>query len=772
MSDTTQPHPAEPATVALNALVEQADALLAAWQGDDLPPDLNQFLPGEPAALRQLVLKELVKIDLEYRWQHHDMPKQVEEYLEEFPDLAEDGEVPCDLIYEEFHIRRQCEDPPSLEEYYTRFPNQSKRLQRMMSMDPNRTTSTTLLNSAREVELDVGQQIDDFDLLVRLGKGSFGSVFLARQRSMQRLVALKISRNRGVEPQTLAQLDHPNIVRVYDQRVLPEKQMQLMYMQHIPGGTLQDAMELARQQAPALRSGKIVIESIDQALDRHGEAPPGESSARRRLTAMAWPEVICWLGTRLALALEYAHQRGVLHRDVKPANVLLGADGSPKLVDFNVSFGSKLEGATAAAFFGGSPAYMSPEQIEAYNPDHDRKPEDLDGRSDIYSLGIVLWEMLTGSRPFLEDLQDCVGDTPKLLTKLTDSRRAGLTPETLAKLPPDLPPGLTPILKSCLSSNVDDRPPSGGILARQLELCLRPKVQRLLRPNAGSLRQRLRRWPFWFFVGVGLMPSVFFSVMNVTFNWNAFIPKGDLPIYTEIANFFWHVEVPANNAVAFPIAIFSVFYVAWPVLIAVGRITSGKQLPVEEYSRLRRRSLWVGDSAAWFGMLLWIVSGIAIPASLRWHFGVIEGIGFDQYFNFLASQLVCGWISSTLTFFLISFMFIRAFYPVLVRPEQSNPDEVRDLERLERRCEWALYITLIAPFCAFGLLAASGLKDESQKIWIFALAVIGLLSSLLSFWILKEIRADIAALEVAIDPSRDASSVTTDTADSIWTGTR
>jgi eukaryotic-like serine/threonine-protein kinase len=84
MTDTTRPPPAEPATVALNALVERADALIAAWQGDDIPPNLNQFLPAEPLSLRQLVLKELIKIDLEYRWQHHELPKQVEEYLEEF----------------------------------------------------------------------------------------------------------------------------------------------------------------------------------------------------------------------------------------------------------------------------------------------------------------------------------------------------------------------------------------------------------------------------------------------------------------------------------------------------------------------------------------------------------------------------------------------------------------------------------------------------------------------------------------------------------------
>ena len=77
---------------------------------------------------------------------------------------------------------------------------------------------------------------------------------------------------------------------------------------------------------------------------------------------------------QLAQALDYAHQQGVLHRDVKPANVLLSAEGSPKLADFNISFCSQLEGATPAAYFGGSLAYMSPEQLEACNPDHDRKP--------------------------------------------------------------------------------------------------------------------------------------------------------------------------------------------------------------------------------------------------------------------------------------------------------------------------------------------------------------------------------------------------------------
>ncbi len=725
-----------------------------------MPPDLSQFLPTRPESLRRLVLTELIKIDLEYRWQHHELPKLVEEYVEDFPELAEKGEVPCDLIYEEFHVRRQTDDPPKSEIYYTRFPKQVDKLRRMMTLEPNHMTTTTLVSGQRETELDVGQQIDDFDLLVKLGKGSFGSVFLARQRSMQRLVALKISRDRGVEPQTLAQLDHPHIVRVYDQRVLTERKLQLMYMQHIPGGTLQDVMEAARQQAPALRSGKIVLEAIDRSLDNHGATPPTDSSTRRKLATASWAEAVCWIGSRMAAALDYAHARGVLHRDIKPANVLLAADGSPKLVDFNVSFSSKLEGATPAAYFGGSLAYMSPEQIEAYNPDHNRAPDELDGRSDIYSLGIVLWELLTGARPFEDPrMDDCIGDTPKLLTRLAAGRLAGLTEVALKSLPRDLPQGLPQVLTSCLAANVEDRPQAGGQLARQLDLCLKPRVQSLLRPKLGSLRQRLQRWPFWFFVAVGLMPSAVFSTLNLMFNSGQFIDETG-PTH----DFFWKVEVPVVNLVSFPIAIFCVFAFAWPVLAAVGRVASGKPMDLNRLTTLRWRALWVGDFAAWFGMALWLVSGVIFPYWQYLHFGENK-VG---WLNFLASQIACGWISSTLTFFLLTWMFVRAFYPVLVRPEQDHAEEVEQLMRLGRRCGVCFGLTLFGTFFASALLAVSGLRTP----WMGGLAIIGFVVSFAAYRMFQSIRIDLHSLAIAIDPSGESSSVMTDTADSLWTSSR
>jgi serine/threonine protein kinase len=763
MPETTQPS-ADPATVALYEVAQRIDALTEAWKGDDLPPNLAEFVPNGPAGLRRLVLSELIKVDLEYRWRHHELPKQVEEYIEEFPEVAQNGQVPCDLIYEEFHIRGQTPEAAGPDEYYRRFPKQAERLKRMMTIDANRFGSTTLVAGHRQANFEVGQQIDDFDLLVQLGKGSFGSVFLARQRSMQRLVALKISRDRGVEPQTLAQLDHPNIVRVYDQRVVPESKVQLMYMQHIPGGTLHDVLEGVRQLPAPLRTGKILVDSIDRALDRHGESAPADSPSRRRLAAMGWPEVVCWIGSRLAAALEYAHSRGVLHRDVKPANVLLAADGSPKLVDFNVSFSSKLEGATPAAYFGGSLSYMSPEQIEAYNPDHSRQPDEMDGRSDVYSLGIVLWELLTGSRPFSDEhLEDCLYDTPKLLAQLTARRRAGLTPAALATLPPDLPPGLQPVLTSCLASDVGDRPASAGQLARQLELCLQPHVQRLLRPRPGSWRERFRRWPFWFFVTIGLAPSVIFSFLNLQFN------KENLAQYDKQAqlDFFW-VEVLAVNGVLFPIAIALVLWFAWPVLRAIGKAGSGKPIESAIAPELRRRSLRVGDFAAWMGMVLWIVSGIAFPAGQLMKFGAsaVKPIDFGI---FLASQVVTGWISSTLTFFLLAFIFVRAFYPVLVRPDEAHTEEVEDLSKLAHRCGWCFALTIVGTVLALGLVA---LATSTSLWWRAGLPVIGGICSLAAYWMSQLIRADLLTLAIAIDPQREASSITSDTISSLWTGTR
>ena len=123
---------------------------------------------------------------------------------------------------------------------------------------------------------------------------------------MQRLVALKISAEAGDEPRTLAQLNHPYIVRVYDQHVLPERGLRLLYMQYVAGGTLQTVLEAIRQTPEAERSGRTFLDAVDKAMEQRGETPPTGSPQREQLAGRSWPETVCWLGVCLAEALDNA----------------------------------------------------------------------------------------------------------------------------------------------------------------------------------------------------------------------------------------------------------------------------------------------------------------------------------------------------------------------------------------------------------------------------------------------------------------------------------
>ena len=127
-------------------------------------------------------------------------------------------------------------------------------------------------------------------------------------------------------------------------------------MPYLPGGTLRDVLTLVKQKPVEQHSGRMMLEAVDAELAKRGETPPTDAVNRQRFAAMTWPETVCWLGVRLAEALESAHRLGVLHRDVKPANVLLGADATPCLADFNVSSCTKVEGAGWPPFLAAASA--------------------------------------------------------------------------------------------------------------------------------------------------------------------------------------------------------------------------------------------------------------------------------------------------------------------------------------------------------------------------------------------------------------------------------
>jgi serine/threonine protein kinase len=218
-------------------------------------------------------------------------------------------------------------------------------------------------------------------------------------------VALKISVTRSNEAQTLAQLDHPDIVRVYEQRILPERNGRLLSMQYVAGASLSEVLGQLRLLPKSDWSGTALLKAISRQLQESGSGfgvtgTAHEQPLHRRLQKATWPDTVCLFGIQVASALQSAHEQGVLHRDLKPANILLHENGAPKIVDFNISFCSKLDRVPPAAYFGGSLAYMSPEQLEVCHSDHAREADDFNARSDQYSLSVLLWEMLCGQPPF------------------------------------------------------------------------------------------------------------------------------------------------------------------------------------------------------------------------------------------------------------------------------------------------------------------------------------------------------------------------------------
>ena len=737
-------------------LSERIDALVAAWESADQPPDLTRFLPADPPALRRLTLIEAIKVDLEYRWQNRRFPKLIEQYVAQFPELAAAGGVPSDIIYEEYHVRKQHGDGVSLVEYCERFPTRVDELRRLIELEcPDQTSS--LVPVERVPSFEVGQQIDDFDLLSLLGKGAFATVFLARQRSMQRLVALKISRDRGSEPQTLAQLDHPHIVRVFDQRQVPAHKLRLLYMQYVAGGTLKDVVEHAGDVPPAMRSGATLLESIDRSLEANGEQPPVDSMTRHRLQRASWPTVVCWLGARLAGALAYAHQRGVLHRDVKPANVLVGADAHPKLADFNISF-SKLDGATPAAYFGGSLAYMSPEQLEASDPAQARQPADLDGRSDVYSLGVLLWELLTGSRPFADG--GLAADWSRVLPSMTATRRAGLSPEALARVPAGCPPGIVDVLRKCLASDVDQRHRSAGELARELDLCLQPRAHSLLH-GRGAWRSIIKRHPVVSTVTIGLLPNIILSLLNIAYNWQGIVNR----LSTADQQVFLRFQLLGVNSVLYLTGVSYVVYTRGAMLATLYRLSHGKKVEPPPSADLVRKCLTFGSTVAVLSAVLWAVSGFMFPAWMQFGAGPESRLEPAHYAHFIVSNLLCGTIAATQTYYVITFLSVRYCYPWLMQARAADADDVAHLADLVRRGRIMLGITFSVPFIA---IAAAVLINFEQEV-IAALGGVGLIGCGLAYWLDLTIRSDAAALAAAINPSRDPL-LASDSVDSFLSG--
>jgi YD repeat-containing protein len=282
-------------------------------------------------------------------------------------------------------------------------------------------------------------RIDGYEITGELGRGGMGVVFRARQLRLKRDVALKMvqaSRYGGEghrqrflrEANSIARLQHPNIVQVFD---LGEHDGQpYLAMELVTGGNLAEAMRRERITA-------------------------SESGSRTSRRSTVWNEAARLMAT-LARAVQFAHEQGIIHRDLKPGNVLLTQTGEPKITDFGLAKQVEADPTlTADGAILGTPGYMAPEQASG-------QTRRIGPASDIYSLGVILYELITGKRPFAresayDEMQASIRDLPAVPSRVR----------------PGIPRDLATIALKCLEKDIPRRYASAGELADDLERFLR-----------------------------------------------------------------------------------------------------------------------------------------------------------------------------------------------------------------------------------------------------------------------------------------------------------
>jgi serine/threonine-protein kinase len=453
-----------------------------AWQQAPPEPDLGAFLPPQ-GELRRRALVELAHVDLEYRLKAGQAAR-VEDYLDRFPELANDTATLPDLIAAEHRLRCRREPALGVTEYLARFPQcREAILARLPSTaevpmtirtspaapaaPPTRVSSppdTDAPGAAPPPFAPAGR----YELGEAIGRGGMGEVLCARDPQLGRELAIKVLREDHGHPELLrrfveeaqvcSQLQHPGIVPVHDLGTLPD-------------GRPFFAMKLVR--------GRTLTELLRARVAPSDDLP--------RLLAVF--EQVCQ-------AVAYAHSKGVIHRDLKPGNVMVGAFGEVQVMDWGLAkvlrphngaaAGTAVSGVrTVRGACGyesregqamGTPAYMAPEQARG-------EVEGLDERCDVFGLGAILCEVLTGLPPFSGRSQN---------EALGRSMRADLE-ETFARLDCcGADAELLGLAKACLAAGAAARPRDAGAVAAAVTAYQRAVQERLRQAELGRAAEQAR----------------------------------------------------------------------------------------------------------------------------------------------------------------------------------------------------------------------------------------------------------------------------------------
>jgi serine/threonine protein kinase len=389
-------------------------------------------------------------------------------------DARQDSSGLDELVFECLE-RMDSEGPRALAEICAAHPEHAAALSARL----HRLKISGLVESTGDPDT-FPEQLDEFRLERRLGRGGMGVVYVARQTSLGRDVALKLIRPEQLyfpgarerfrrEVEAVARLAHPGIVPVYT--VGEAQGIPYFAMELVSGASLEELLAAFRGRAPDQISGRDLFDLVTRLARERGSPQAGSPS--ERVFASGWTQACLWIARELAQALEHAHQRGVLHRDIKPSNVMLTPGGRTLLLDFGLASAEGAGRLTRTGSQAGSLPYMAPEQVRG-------ESASVDARTDVYGLGVTLYEMLALAAPFRGR------DSAELSKSILDAR-----PQRLRARIHGLPSDVETVVAAAMAPERERRYASAADLARDLSNLLE---HRPIQARPAGVRVRTLRW--------------------------------------------------------------------------------------------------------------------------------------------------------------------------------------------------------------------------------------------------------------------------------------
>jgi len=377
--------------------------------------------------------------------------------------------VLMDKAYQDFCTRRGTGEILDPDEYCAQYPSLKSSLHRLIEAHLFLEENPFLIaEPAPSRWPEASEGFMGFHLVQELGRGTFARVFLAKEHRLgDRLAVIKIAQHGGAEARIMGRIDHPNVVPVLSVQEDVNTGMTVVCMPYLGDATLCDVLDNIDAKVVAEYPASTILDSITEAAS----AGQMETQAQPRLAARvlrrgSYVDGIRFIGAQLADALAHIHARGIFHRDLKPSNVLMSPEGVPMLLDFNLSADVML----TTTRIGGTFPYMPPEQLQPLVEQGCFDPSSLEGRSDLFSLGVILYQLLTGSHPFGPlPLKSASQD---LCRRLLDRQRHGAV--HVSDLNPQVDRAFGDVIQRCLAFAPDDRPTSAAEVVRVLRQGLTP----------------------------------------------------------------------------------------------------------------------------------------------------------------------------------------------------------------------------------------------------------------------------------------------------------